>query len=155
MFKPLPSLVIGNSLVTVSEQPEQSSRPVLTPTQREAAETVDRLFDLLPPQDVGNPESFLIAAAVLFSQYTGELGRAAAFEIAQRSDRPTLKLMREVLDEFSERAMTQQNRAERERRLPPPARAPRTPEEQARIDEQVTQARRAFGLPPQGLQRAG
>lgn len=114
---------------------------------------MDRLFDLLPPQDVGNPETFLAAAASLFDRYPGDLANDAAFEIAQRSDRPTLKLMREVLDEFAEKAMTRQNSEERKRQLPPPARAPRTPEEQARVDKMIVDARRQLGIPESGAVR--
>lgn len=116
---------------------------------------MDRLFDLLPPQDIGEPEAFLAAASALFANYPAEIGEQAAFEIPQRSDRPTLKLMREVLDEFAERAMTAQNTRERARQLPPPARKPRTPEEQARVDAAVEELRKRHGIPPGGLKRAG
>lgn len=107
---------------------------------------------MLPPQDVGEPEAFLAAAAVLFAQYAPEIGDKAAFEIPQRSDRPTLKLMREVLDELNERAIERRN-LEQSRRLLPHQPAARTPEQQARAEHQIQEIRRAHGIPPQGLER--
>lgn len=150
MLKPLPSLVTGNSLVTPSEAPAASSRKASKPTphQKAAKMAVDRLFDLLPAQDIGNPEVFLAACVALFAEQPPDIMQKATFEIARRSDRPTLKLIADVLDEFNERALEMQR--VKERMLPPPPRAPRTPEEQARIDKLVSDTRRAFGLPEQG-----
>lgn len=123
----------------------QTSKPV-SPQQERAAKAVDRLFDLLPPQDVGDPKAFLAAMIALFAEYPPEVFEQAVFVIAQRSDRPTLKLARTVLVELYEpvaRRLTREAIESAPRQLPRP---PRTEEEQAKIDEQVNAARRRFGL---------
>lgn len=151
MFKHLPSPAIGGNPETTSAAPAPSSKPVsLSPQAKMAASAVDRLFDLLPPQDVGNPEAFLAATIALFSSYAPEVMNAGAFEIAKRSDRPTLRLMTEVLDDLDSRARERESVA---KRLPPPKDPKRTPEEQARAQQLAASVRRSFGIPPEGLQR--
>ncbi len=104
------------------------------------------MFDLLPPQDVGDPKAFLAAMIALFTEYPPDVGARAVFEIPKRSDRPTLKIARAVLDDIYEPIVRQieRERIERAPRLLP--RRPRTPEEQAKIDQQVADARKHFGL---------
>lgn len=101
------------------------------------------MFGLLPPQDVGDPEAFMTAAITLFSGYAPATMERAAFEIPQRVDRATLRIMRVVLDEIEEEA---REREEAVLRLPPPTDQPRTPEEQARVDELVKLTRHALGI---------
>lgn len=156
MLKKLNPQAIGNAQEIDSvEHSEGSAMPSMTPKRRESAQQVKRLFGLLPPQDVGDPEAFLTAAIALFAEYETEVMRDAVFKIAKRSDRPTLKLMREVLDEVDAPRARARERMDATRQLPPPPREPRTPEQQARVDEQVKALRSAFGLPPEGLPRAG
>lgn len=109
-----------------------------------------RLFRLLPPLDVVDPEAFITATVVLFTQYPAAVLAEAVDAIACRTDRPTLKIIKAVCDEIYEPIL---RRIERERAeaqhfhaLPPP-REPRTPEQQARIDAQVADARRKLGAP--------
>ena len=109
------------------------------------------LFKMVSLPDVGDPKVFLSAAAALFAEHAPEIGEAAIKELATRSDRPTLRLMREVLDDLTDRAMERQRRDEGRRRLPPLERK-RTPEEQARAEAQANELRRAFGLPAQNDQ---
>jgi hypothetical protein len=108
------------------------------------------LFQLLPPLDVVDPEAFLAAASALFAQYPPDLQERAAMEIPQRSDRPTLKFMRDVLDDLQDRALERQSANEQKRMIPYKP-APRTPEQQARADEQVIAIRKAHGIPPGGF----
>jgi hypothetical protein len=124
----------------------------MTAQQKQAAMAVDRLFGLLPPQDVGDPEAFLAATIAMFSEHAPEIMQKAAFEIPKRSDRPTLHMMAQVFSELDDRA---REREQVTNRLPPPIERPRTPEEQERANAQVAEVRRAFGLPPEGLRRAG
>ena len=110
---------------------------------------MEKLFNLLPPQDVLDPEAFLAAAIVLFAQYPVQVCTKAISVIARKSDRPTLRLMTAMLDKINERY---EREAERQSAhasyiaglLPRPQ---RTPEQQARIDAQVSAARRALGIP--------
>lgn len=113
---------------------------------------MDRLFGLLPPQDVGDPEAFLAATIALFADCAPEIMERASFEIPKRTDRPTLNMMSKVLIELDERA---REREQVTKRLPPQNERPRTPEEQARVNEQVADCRRRFGIPPEGFRRAG
>lgn len=107
--------------------------------------TVHKLFRLLPPQDVLDAEAFLAAAVALFAGYPAEVGERAIALIAGKSDRPTLKIMRQALDEIfapiERESARQAARAshEQHRALPRPK---RTPEQQARVDAQVAEAKR-------------
>lgn len=95
------------------------------------------MFDLLPPQDVGDPKAFLAGMVALFADYPAEVFEQAVFTIPQRSDRPTLKIARAVLDELYEpvRRRVERDAIERQPKLLPRPR--RSPEEQARVDAQV------------------
>jgi hypothetical protein len=106
---------------------------------------VDRLFGSLPPQDVGDPETFLSAAIELFAEHAPEVMERAVREIPRRSDRPTIKLMSEILADFER---TARQREEAARRLPPPQERPRTPEEQQRVDRLVESVRQALRRVP-------
>lgn len=135
--------------LTPSSEPTTSSSPV----NPEAAKAVDRLFSLLPPQDVLDPEAFLTATITLFAEYPVAVMARAAMIIPQRHDRPTQKQMRIVLEELYEPIEREQERkraeAEHRRALPPP-RAERTPEEQAAVDAKVAEVRRSLGIPAAG-----
>lgn len=100
------------------------------------------VINLLPPLDVTDPESFMAAMILLFNKYPEEVVEKAVFVIPTRSDRPTLKTIREVCDEIYapiEREGRRQQIAAQPKELPRPE---RTPEEQARIDTQVMRCRR-------------
>lgn len=118
---------------------------------------MERLFALLPPQDVIDAEEFLAASIMLFAQYPIEVMSKAVFEIPQRSDRPTLRLMRQVLDEILapiEREC-ERKRASEGRRLEAPHPRKRSSEEQARIDAQVAAVRKQLGIPEGVARRKG
>lgn len=74
-----------------------------------------RLFDLLPPVDVGDPEAFLDAVTATFTGYPLGVLREAIVKIVQRSDRPTLKLIKEVCDEVYEPILRREQHQDRER----------------------------------------
>lgn len=121
-----------------------------------AAKAVDRLFDLLPPQDVGDPKAFMASVAAIFSQYPDAVVEQAAVGprgIATRTDRPTLRLIKEVCEEFYGPILRDAEREALRNQPKPLPRPPRTPEEQARIDKQVADFRKRFGVPPEGLRR--
>ena len=109
-------------------------------TQRRisAAEQVDRLFAITSLPDIGDPKAFMAAAISAFVAVPVEVGDAAVIEIAARADRPTLRIIREVLNEYlareADRIRLQEARAARRLRLPAP---PRSEEQQARVDAQV------------------
>lgn len=146
----------GKDRATPSDLPVPTSRPDWQPpsqAETAAAMAVDRLFDLLPPQDVGDAKAFLAFAIALFVRYPPQVQDQAVFEIPQRSDRPTPKLMRMVLDEINEpfEREAERRRAELSHRLSLPLpRAKRTPEEQARVDAHVAETRRALSIPQDG-----
>lgn len=125
----------------------------MTPQQRAAANATDRLFDLLPPQDVGDPYAFIAAVARVFVSYPAEIMDKAVIEIAQRTDRPTLRFVRETLDALYEPIARQAARERAAQRVIEPPRVKRTPDEQRRIDEQVARVRRQLGIPEGGLSR--
>lgn len=116
------------------------------------------MFRKLPPQDVAGPEEFLTEAVMLFVEYPDEVQRRATSEIVRRTDRPTIKQMRVVLDELHGPILrkAERDRAIRDAKLalPPPSRK-RTPEEQARVDAQVAAARKQLGIPEGGLRPNG
>ena len=71
-----------------------------------------------------------------------------------RSDRPTLKLIKAVCDEFYEPILRREEREDSEntaRLCLPPPRHVRTPEEQAAIDKQVEAVCKLFGISTDGL----
>jgi hypothetical protein len=116
----------------------------------------ERLFNLLPPQDLTDPEFFQTEVIRVFLDFPDEVVERAVHEIPRRSDRITLKLVTEVCKEFYAPIERQLER-ERYKALPEPAPRPRTPDEQARVKEQIAAFRRRFripegGLPPRGVQ---
>lgn len=140
----------------LSELPAPNLRPDYTPPSphvRAAAKAVDRLFDLLPPLDVGDPKAFIAAAATIFAAYPPEVWDAVndpVRGITGKAARPALADIKKACDlayEPIERDMERaQARRDYLRGLLPP-RAQRTPEEQARVDAQVEETRRIFGVP--------
>jgi hypothetical protein len=116
-----------------------------------------RLFDLLPPLDVGDPRAFLAGTVAIFAEYPAEVMQAAidpVHGIPSRTDRPTLRLIKAVCDEFYTRVERQEERlraSEDAARSREPPRKPRTPEQQAAIDAQVAEARQQLGIPQTGL----
>lgn len=153
----------GNSPETISAKPagasKQPSQP-LTGRMLDAATATDRLLDFLPPLDVGNPETFIAGITAIFASYPLEVIVQAVDPvkgIPSRTDRPTLKLITDVCEEFYDPIRRRLEYEERQRaRAAEPVllpRPPRTPEQQAEIDALVTSARAAFGIPPQGLRR--
>jgi hypothetical protein len=149
----------GNLPATISEQLVKTSSghsPPLKGRAMNAAKAVDRLFDLLPPQDVGDPKAFMASVAAIFSQYPDAVVEAAVGGprgVATRTDRPTLKFIREVCEEFYAPIQRQAERdanASQPKLLPRP---PRTAEEQERIDKQVAAVRFRFGIPEGSARR--
>lgn len=114
------------------------------------ASLTDRLFDLLPPLDVGDPAAFQAATVAVFAGYPLEVIEAAVPKIACSSDRPTLKLITAVCEELYAPIGRQIERdlAARSHRLSLPPPRKRTPEEQARIDADVTAFRLTLGAVP-------
>jgi len=151
MLEKLKVPMVGSSREIASvERSAGCSEPSMSPNQLEAAKQVNRLFSLLPPQDVGDPEAFLSAVIALFSEHAPHVMDKAVIEIAKRSDRPTIRTVAQVLDDIDDRAREREQIANR---LPPPRDPPRSPEQQARIDALVADTRRKFGIPPEGLGR--
>jgi hypothetical protein len=111
---------------------------------------VEIMLGLVSPPDVLDPRDYMAAAIALFAKYPEAVMRRAAFEVPQRSDRPTLRLMREVLDELYEpvaREIERRRAAESSIRGLPPPDAKRSPEQQARIDLQVARVRAELHIP--------
>lgn len=119
---------------------------------------VHRLFALLPPPDVGDPKAFMATAAAILAQYPDAVVEAAVSGprgIATRTERPTLKFIKEVCEEFYQPILRDAERGALASQPKPLPRPPRTPEEQARIDKQVADARAKLGIPEGGLVRRG
>lgn len=110
------------------------------------------MFDLLPPQDVGDPKAYLAAIAAILAGYPEAVQEMAVIGVPTRSSRPSLELIKSVCDELYEPMLRDLERAERTksrfRALPRP---PRSPAEQAAIDAQVAAVRKEFGIPDRGL----
>jgi len=148
---------IGAGVATTAMTPSgNSAKRSIEPRLIGAGRQVERLFKLVSLPDVGDPKAFISAATSLFAAHAPEVGDAAIPELATRSDRPTLRLMREVLEELTDRAIERQRKDDGRKALPPPERK-RTPAEQARAEAQANELRRAFGLPEQHdqLSKAG
>lgn len=120
---------------------------------------VGDLADFVPMPDVGDPQKFLAALVVLFSQYRPEVIAEAVDPvkgIPTRLNVLRIASVKEILDEISgpyERADDRARARDDVRRSLPPPRHKRTPEEQARIDKQVAETRRKLGIPEGGLRR--
>ncbi len=113
-----------------------------------AAKAVERLLTLTQMPDVGDPDYFVAAATALFAEYPEVVMVRSVPRIAAASDRPTLRLMRQELDDAYAPIAREEarRRAQLEMRAERAARWPRTPEEQARVDAQVARARRELGI---------
>lgn len=141
----------GKDGVMLSPMPTPNSGSTTSdsPKLREAKRQVEKLFNLLPPQDVLDPEAFLAATITAFAEYPIEVMATAATDIPQRTDRATLKFIRERLDiiyEPFERQLERDRAAQSHRLGLPPPSTKRTPEQQARIDAQVEAARHQLGI---------
>jgi hypothetical protein len=154
--------LITDRLATPSEAPERSSKPA-SPQIRLAKAMADKLFDLLPPLDVGDPEAFIAGTIAILAQYPGDVMLAAidpAHGIPSRTDRPTLRLIKQVCEEYWEPIEREDERAlhaqrARESTLATPPLKPRSAEEQAAVDARVSAARAQLGIPADGLRRRG
>lgn len=107
---------------------------------------VDRLLSLLPPLTVTDPKEFISGAVATFARYPDEVMKAAVFAIASTSDRPTLRIMKQCLDDVSapiDREWERQE-AHRDHVAGLLTRPKRTPEQQARIDADVASFRMKF-----------
>lgn len=148
----------GNSDVINSTTPLPNSSNPSPQTERlvQAKLAAGRLFELTLPPDVGDPKGLMTGAVAIFSNYPPEVMIAAVDPVGgipSRSDRPTLKLIKDVCEEIYgpirrnlEYVARQREREKNQLLLPRP---PRTPEEQARIDKSVAEARAIFGVPGQ------
>lgn len=149
MFQKLPMIgshPTGEAPATPSGERTQGSEH--TTRQKEAAHQVDKLFSLLPPQDVADAEMFLTASVALFAEYPPAVMIKAVYEIPRLSDRPKLRLMTQVLNRIYapiERDLERQ-RARQSHRDGSFERRTRTPDEQARVDAQVARARCELGI---------
>ena len=118
-----------------------------------------KLFDLLPPLDVGDPKAFIAGTITILAQYPGDVMLAAidpANGIPSRTDRPTLRLIKQVCEEYWEPLEREAERArahEEHLKSAVPPRPPRIPEEQAAIDKKIAAARAQLGIPAEGLRR--
>lgn len=116
------------------------------------------MFNLLPPLDVGDPKEFLAATIATFAAYPVDVMEAAVPKIAHQTDRSTLKVIKAVCDEIYapiERQIERDRVAANYQRGLPAPRKERTPEQQARIDEQVASARSRLGIPKGGAAKRG
>lgn len=120
-----------------------------------AKAAVSRMLDLLPPVDwTGDPRAWTAKAVELFSRYPAEVMTRASHAVPERSSRPTISLIKTVLEELYAPILREEERqrAEHEARLCLPApRQKRTAEEQARADEIVARTRAQLGIPERGL----
>ena len=155
-------LQAGNDAVTTGGLPAPISKPASrppSPHQIAAAKAADRLFDLLPPLDVSDPQAFMTAVVAIFAAYPPEVWEGVlcpVMGIPGRTPRPTLADIKAACDrayEPIERQIERQRAEESYRRGLPPPSEHRTPEQQARAEQQVIEARRAFDLPPDGRPR--
>lgn len=89
---------------------------------------------------MGDPRAFIAAAVAILADYPASVVGAAVLAIPQRSDRPTLKLIRSVCDEIHAPLLREAERRARHQSRPLPQ-PKRTAEQQARIDAQVAAAK--------------
>ena len=136
-----------------------SNLKLCSPAQMVAGRAVDALIDFVPLPDVGEPKRFIAALVAIFSEYAEPVIERAVDPvkgIPARLKVLRLASVREILDEINAPFQREMQRAAArkaaELALPPPSRK-RTPEEQARIDKQVANARRDLGIPVGGLRR--
>jgi hypothetical protein len=148
-MKPLAMPPIGRAHEIISEaHSENSATRSMSQRRINAARLVEQMFKNLPPQDIGDAETFLTSAVTLFERYAPDVAETAVFEIVTKTPRPTLDVMKTVLDELTSRSIERESRNDKKMRALPhiAPRAKRTPEEQARVDAQVAELRSAFGI---------
>lgn len=146
--------VLGKAAATPNTTPEPSSAPSSSaPTAQEmaAASAVSRLFAWCRMGDAGDPRVFLAGATSILADYPVEVMEKIAdprtgTEVLK--DYPSLHDLRMACDQLFapiEREMERQE-AHRSHVAGVLQRPPRTPEQQARIDAQVEDARRRLGI---------
>lgn len=103
-----------------------------------AAKATDRLFAWCKMPDTGDPRVYLAGAAAIIAEYPQEVMDAIADPRTGTrvlKDYPSLRDIRAACEELN---APLEREAERPRSLSPPPRRPRTPEQQARVDAQVS-----------------
>lgn len=142
-----------------SPKPRSPQASTQTPQTRMAKLIASKLFGLLPPLDIADPEGFVVATIAIFAEYPGDVMLAAIDPVRgvpSRSDRPTLRLIKAVCDELYapiDRAREREIYALRARPLP--QRRPRSAEEQAAVDAHVAAVRRELGIRTGGVADRG
>lgn len=130
----------GNRPEMPSELPVPISKQ-LSPEQmrqrEQAARAADRLFDLLPLQDVGDPHAFLREVISIFESYPVEIMWEAARRIPQENDRPSLKFIREFCDDRYGPELCRVRWQKQIAETIADRRPHRTAEQQARVDAQI------------------
>jgi hypothetical protein len=104
-----------------------------------------KLFRRLPALDVIDPEEFITGTIAIFARYPEEVLVNAIDPvkgIPGRADKPTLKFIKAVCDEYHAPAaasIARQRAMESYLSSLPPPREPRTPEQQARVDASIAE----------------
>ncbi len=150
--------LLTSSPRTSSDEREPAST-LVSLQMRTAKLAAKKLFDFLPPLDVGNPERFIAAVVSILAKYPAAVMLAAVDPIdgiPSRTDRPTLHLIKKVCEEYYEpiEHALWRERVQQEA-VPLPPRRQRTPAEQAVVEEKVAAMRRQLGIPADGLSRRG
>ena len=149
---------LGRSDKTHGSSALISSPPASKPTGSEqldaAKAATERLFKMLPPLRVADPEVFVAGTVDILIHYPPDLMMDAVHAIAVKTNSPTLKFIKDTCDEIWEPIRRKQERehlaSERKRALPPPGEK-RTAEEQARAEAQVAAIRKDFAIPEGGI----
>ena len=151
-----PESLTRNGVTTgsmLSMNSRQASPPLNSPTKL-AAKAAERLFDLIPSPQTGDPKAFMAMTVKVFAEYPPDIQMQAVEKIAVTNSYPTLKFIKDTCDEIWEPIRRKQERehlaSERKRALPPP-REKRTAEEQARAEAQVAAIRKDFAIPEGGI----
>ena len=114
-----------------------------------AAKAAQSLFAIIPPAPMGDSKAYMTMVVKVFAEYPENVMIQAVEKIAVQTNNPTLKLIKDTCEEVYEpirrNEESKQRERDREMALPPP-RHKRTPEEQARIDAQVTAVRAQFSI---------
>lgn len=103
----------------------------------------------------------MTATVMIFSAYPPQVWEVVICPvrgIPGKTPRPTLADIKTACDvayEPIERQIERERVAESHRRALAPPRAARSVEDQARIDQQVAETRRALGMPPEGVAPKG
>ena len=118
------------------------------------------LFAAYRKADYADPDGFTTQLAVVLSDYPDEVIMEVTSPRTgvQRTHKwppsiaETVEACEAAFEPIKRRWEREERERERARALPPPDRK-RTPEQQARVDEQVRGARRLLGIPEDGLRR--